>query len=277
MRTLPLLLTVWGALVGAPLFAQTLTAKQPTTGTLLWTGKADGVTYRWTGQDLTATLDSTGKVSYSVVQTLKQEFGKPDPENGYSYYQVNFLPLSAVGSLFSYERDDYWEGGAHPSGGESFVTVDARHPTRPLKLTDLFDAAQIRQALLSDPLVQHVLTREKIAPPPTLEGLEKALAGKEFGGEGDSMYSFPGGLLSDFAFHHIENGKVAVRILLPHGTEIFRFHHTQLGLLLPIPLARKAAFLQAGNGQAGILMQSLQRTTRNKKSSVVLEEHAAHK
>ena len=215
LRSLPLLFTLSGVLLSAPLLAQTPGAKPAPTGSVYWTGKAAGVTYRWTDQDLTATLDSSGKVAYSVVQALKKEFGKPDPENGYSYYEVTFLPLSAVGSLFSYERDDYWDGGAHPSGGESFVTVDARHPTRYLKLNDLFDAAQIRQALLSDPIVQHVLTREKIAPPPSLEGLVKALEGKEFGGEGDSMYSFPGGMLSDFAFHHIENGKVAVRILLP--------------------------------------------------------------
>jgi hypothetical protein len=277
LRTLPVLFALVGVFLSAQLRAQTPAKKQPASGAAFWTGKAGGVTYRWTDQDLTATIGTAGKPAFSVVQALKKEFGKPDADNGYSYYEVTFLPLSAVGSLLSYERDDYWDGGAHPSGWESFVTVDVHNPAQHLKLTDLFDAAQIRQALLSDPIVQHVLTREKIAPPPTLEELAKALSGKEFGGERDGMYSFPENLLSDFAFHHVENGKVAVRLLLPHGSEIFRFHHTQLGLLLPIPAARKSALLAAASGEAGSMMQAMQRVTRNNKVSVVLQERSPSK
>jgi hypothetical protein len=212
-----------------------------------------------------------GKGLFSVVQALKKEFRKPDTDNGYSYYEVSFAPLSAVGSLLSYERDDYWDGGAHPSGGESFVTVDARDPAHPLLLTDLFPATQIRHVLLSDPIVQHVLTREKIAPPLTLQELVKSLAGKEFGGEGDMKYSFPENLLADFAFHHVENGNVAVRLLLPHGSEIFRFQHTQLGLLLPMPARWKAALVEAASGTSGAMMPALLKIGRNYKSTVILK------
>jgi hypothetical protein len=272
LRTLSLVFTIVGIVAGISLFAQTPAGKKPAAGSAYWSVKTGGVTYHWTDEDLTAAIGSTPMPAFSVVHALKKEFGKPDADNGYSYYEVTFLPLAAVGSLLSYERDDYWDGGAHPSGWESYVTVDVHNPTQHLKLTDLFDATLIRQALLSDPIVQHVLTREKIAPPPTLEGLVKALASKEFGGEGDSMYSFPDGMLNDFAFHHIENGKVAVRLLLPHGSEINRFHHTQLGLLLPLPERWKSALTQAASGESGALMQSLQRVTRNHRSTVVLQE-----
>lgn len=277
MRTLSLVIFLSGVSLAAQLPAQTPAAKGPAAGSVFWTSQAGGVKYRWTDQDLTATTAGAGKPAFSVVKALKQEFGKPNGDNGYTYYEVTFMPVSAVGPLLSYERDDWWDGGAHPAGGESFVTVDVRSPGRPVLLTDLFDAAQIRQALLSDPIVQHVLTREKIAPPPTLEGLAKALVGKEFGGENDMMYSFPEGLLSDFSFHHLEKGKVAVRLLLPHGSEIFRFHHTQLGLLLPIPASRKTAFQQAGSSEAGAMMQSLQRVKHSAKSSVVLQDRGAPK
>lgn len=278
LRTVPLLFGFVSVLAAFPLSAQLLAppaAPKRTTGATFWTTRAAGVTYRWTDQDLTATVERRAKPVYSVVRALKKEFGKPEADSVFTYYEVNFLPLAVVGSLLSYERDDYWDGGAHPSGNESFVTVDVRNPAKPLKLTDLFEAGQIRQALLSDPIVQHVLTREKIAPPPTLDGLVKALANKEFGGEGDGMYSFPEAMLSDFAFHHVEQGKVAVRLLLPHGSEIFRFHHTQLGLLLPMPAAQKAAFQRAASGEAGMLMAALQRTTRSHKSSLVLSERTA--
>lgn len=274
MRTLALFCTLSGVLLTAQLPAQTPTAKRAKPGSVFWTSKADGVIYRWTEKDLTATVGAAGTPSYSVAHALKKEFGKPEADNGYSSYEVSFQPLSAVGSLLSYERDDYWDGGAHPSGNESFVTLDVRNPKHALKLTDLFDAAQIRQALLSDPVVQHVLTRDRIAPPPTLNGLVKALAIKEFGGDEDCKYGFPENLLSDFAFHHIENGKVAVRFLIPHGAEIFRFQNTQLGILLPVPATWKAAFSQAANGSAGAMMASLQKIGKDKKSSLVLQGHA---
>lgn len=274
MRIGLLVWTLTGVLLTTPLLAQKPTGKRRTTGKVYWTGQVAGISYRWTEQDLTATVGAAAKPAYSVVQALKKEFGKPEPDNGYSEYAVAFRPLSVVGSLLSYERDDYWSGGAHPSGSESFVTIDARNPARPVKLTDLFEADVIRQALLSDPIVQHVLTREKIAPPPTLPGLVKALAIKNFGGDEDDKYGFPESLLSDFAFHHVENGKVAVRFLIPHGGEIYRFQNTQIGILLPIPARWKSAFAQASAGKSGTLMQRLQRVAHDQKSTLVLQESA---
>jgi hypothetical protein len=272
LRTLPLLCTLACLLSSVALRAQTPAPRKAAAKAVFWSGQADGVRFQWTDRDLTATVGGAAKPAFSIVRMLKKEFGKPEPDNGYSIYEVAFFPLSAVGSLLSYERDDYWDGGAHPSGNESFETIDARRPGRKVKLTDLFDAAQIRRALLADPVVQRVLTREKIAPPPTLDGLIKALANKQFGGEDDGKYSFPQGLLYDFSFHHVENGKVAVRFLLPHGYEIYRFQHTQLALLLPIPPQLKSAFTQAAAGRAGALTRSLQRVTAKHESSLTLLE-----
>lgn len=239
-----------------------------------WSGRAGGYEYRWTARDLTATSRASEKVAYSVAAALKGEKGNraPDAVEPEDHYEVSFFPLSVVGSLLSYERDYYWEGGAHPSGYESFVTVDVRQPGKRVRITDLFPAAQVRRALLADGVVRRVLARERITPPPTLDGLIKALSFKQFGGDDDDMYVFPGTLLETFAFHHVENGKVAVRFLLPHGTEIYRFRHTQLGILLPIPARLKPAFSDAATGKSGALMQSLHRTTKNRNSSLVLIE-----
>lgn len=269
----PLCFALMGLLLTVPLQAQPPAKKRAATGEVFWATKVDGVRYRWSDRDLTATIDLGGKPLYSVARALKKEFGKPDPDAGNAEYEVSFAPLSVVGSLLSYERDDYWTGGAHPSGNESFVTIDVRKPGRAVKLTDLFDAKDIRQALLSDSIVQHVLTREKIAPPPTLAGLLKALAIKEFGGEEDSTYCFPENMLSDFAFHHIENGKVAVRFLMPHGAEIYRFQNTQIGILLPIPSRWKTAMTQAASGRSGVMMPGLASARKNHQSTLVLQGH----
>ena len=278
MRMLSLLVALSGWILTFSLGAQaqaSSAAKHNSAKAVYWSSRSEGIIYRWTEQDLTAIV--MGKPVFSVASLLKKEFGKQDADDVLTFYEVTFWPVSVVGPFLSYERDDYWDGGAHPSGGETFVSVDTRDPKQHLKLTDLFEAASIRGALLSDPIVQHILTREKIAPPPTLEGLVKALSNKAFGGEMDGMFRFPNEFLDDFAFHHIENGKIAVRFLLPHGSEINRFHHTQLGLMLPIPARWKSAFLQASTGASGAMTPSLQKTAHGRKSSVILMDHAAPK
>lgn len=124
-------------------------------------------------------------------------------------------------------------------------------------------AESVRTALQKDAVVRRILQRENIAPPPTLDGLLKALANRQFGGEDDNLYLFPSDLLESFAFHHVEDGKASVRFLLPHGSEIYRFRNTQRGVLLPVSVRLKTAFAQAAAGKNGVLMQSLRRSAFN--------------
>ncbi len=243
---------------------------QSSTARINWTCTSGGYRFRWTTRDLTAAAIATGKPAYSVAETVKREVGKPGPDDVYTFYEVDFAPRSIVGSYLSYQRDDSWDGGAHPSGNEQFVTVDVRNPKRRVRLTDLFPAEAIRKALLTDTVVKRVLKREKIATPATLDSLVKALSGQFFGGDDDSKYAFPPNLLEDFAFHHVENGMVAVRFLMPHGSEIFRFQNTQLGILLPVPPRLRTAFIQASAGRSGALMISLPNSDR--KTALVLYE-----
>jgi hypothetical protein len=235
-----------------------------------WTQRSSGYVFRWNDHDLRVTKAATGRPVYSVVETVKREVGKVAADDILTYYDVSFAPLSVVGPYLSYQRNDSWDGGAHPSGSERFVTVDVRDPKRRVKLTDLFPADVVRSALLKDAVVRRILRREKIAPPPTLDGLLKALANQQFGGEDDNMYLFPPDLLESFAFHHVEDGKVAVRFLLPHGSEIYRFRNTQVGVLLPVPAPLKTAFAQAATGKNGVLMQSLRRSTGTRLTNFVL-------
>ncbi|MES2461381.1 MAG: hypothetical protein V4671_12430 [Armatimonadota bacterium] len=249
-------------------------AKAQSSGTRInWTCTSEGYRFLWNAKDLTAAKISTGKTVYSVAEAVKREIGKPGTDDVFTFYQVDFAPLSVVGSYLSYQRDDSWDGGAHPSGNEQFVTVDVLNPRRRVRLTDLFPAETIRKALLADTVVKRVLKREKIPTPATLDGLVKALSGQFFGGEDDGKYAFPPNLLEDFAFHHVENGSVAVRFLMPHGTEIFRFQNTQLGILLPVPPRMRTAFAQASAGKNGVMMKSLPNSDR--KTELVLYERAA--
>jgi hypothetical protein len=70
----------------------------------------------------------------------------------------------------------------------------------------------------------------------------------------DGRYYLPDDFLRHFAFHHVEGNKVAVRIGLSHGAEVWRGHLTQMGLLLPIPARLSRPLEAAAKGREGFLM-----------------------
>ena len=187
---------------------------------------------------------------FSAARQIRKEM---DPD-GFDSLECSARPLSLVGSLLTYRQDDYWTGGAHPSGNVAYRVVDAAAPGRQVSLTDLFDSKDILVALLADKLVTHVREREKLPPVDTAEALVKQLANQEVGGEADDSYAFPAGMLQEFAFHHVEGQKVAVRLCLPWGGEIHRFHSSEIGLLLPIPARLREPLRKASDGSAGFLM-----------------------
>jgi hypothetical protein len=237
--------------------------------TTLWSGQSGGYAWKWNTLDITASAPGAAKPRFSAMREIRKAFGKPEDHDVNSYYEVNLILLCVAGSLACYRRDDYWEGGAHPSGSISFMAVDMKRPGRKVKLTDLFPDREILKALLVDRVVQKVMQREKMAPPRTAAALANLLKYKEFGGETDSMYSFPENLLEQFAIHHIENGQVAVRLNVPWGTEIYRYNSTQIGLLLPIPAAWRSALAQADSRQQGFLMKDAKAIARDRTARMV--------
>jgi hypothetical protein len=57
-----------------------------------------------------------------------------------------------------------------------------------------------------------------------------------------------------FAFHHLEEGKVAVRLGFEAETPACFEQLTQVGILLPIPEKVRVPLEQAASGKAGFLM-----------------------
>jgi len=217
---------------------------------VVWKGVSGGYQWQWTAHGMTAKT-----LRGHPVLTLHDtdETGQDEPKTRVA---TTFTPLSLVGSLLSYSQEDYMEGGAHPTGGTRYVTIDAARPNRPLKLTDLFADTDVLRALLSDTVVQRVRRQENITDVPTTSAdLIQQLAGKTFTDAEDIVYGFTADLLENFAFHHLENDKVAVRLCVTHGTELSRFHYTQLGLLLPISDRLRNDLQRATKQQAGFLMR----------------------
>src|SRR5690348_1704955 len=75
---------------------------------LIWGGTSGGFNWRWTNSDVTAVRAGNARPALSVKSAETKDF---DPE-GYDYLKCSVRPLSLVGSIVSYRRDLYWEGGA---------------------------------------------------------------------------------------------------------------------------------------------------------------------
>jgi hypothetical protein len=237
---------------------------------LFWSGKSGAYTWRWTDADITA---GNRRTTLSLKKRLFPRWGKKEME-GLTYFSSDVKPLSLVGSLLSYERQDWWAGGAHPSGAISYATLDAARPFRTVKLTDLFPDLEVRDALWADSVVKRVAAREKIRTKPgTAAALVKALEFKSFGGDQDETYGFPDDLLERFAFHHMEGSRVAVRLHIPWGAEAYRGRVTQLGLLLRIPVGLRRPLQSAASGREGFLSRSVAARFKNKSAQLIEVGH----
>lgn len=232
----------------------------------VWSGTSSRYHWRWTTADLFATDLSSRRV-FSVAAREKEARNKEDAGDPIEnfYIECTIQPLSIVGTIVSYERDYYWSGGAHPSGGIDFVSVDVTRPKHRLTLTDLFPDSVVLNALLKDKVVQETIKRNKLTKrPKTCAALVNFLKDKTFGGDENADFGFTENLLEQFAFHHVENGKVAVRLNVSWASEIHRFSTTQIGLLLPIPAKLSGPISLAGNRKQGFLMHESKKLAHDK-------------
>jgi len=134
--------------------------------------------------------------------------------------------LSVVGPYVSYQADYYYEGGAHPSYGTGFIAYNLNTDTV-VQLQEIFDEKDIVAALQKDKFVQKYLTAEKYYDYSSLQSLFDHL-------DGECAYYFSMDNLSHFAFHHVKEDMVGVRIGISYGCEAMRGNFTQIGIYLPM-------------------------------------------
>jgi hypothetical protein len=128
-------------------------------------------------------------------------------------YSFSARILSVVGSFVSYYLSEGgYCGGAHPFEVRTFMTIDLARGGHTVALSELFDRHELEDALNKDPW------------------LSKARAEQD-----GCTYSESDLTGHHFAFHHLKDDKVAVRLGLPHGCEVMRGSFTELGLYLTPP------------------------------------------
>lgn len=251
---------------------------------VIWTGASGEYTVRWTTADIVAhPTANAADLRLSVKQLARAEFASIIKDNTEETceYERTYRVASVVGSIVTLEEAYYLGcGGPHPDGQTRYLAIDVAKPqnakSRNLSdeeglpgntatLTDFFPEGEILKALLADSLIQKALDGKH---PKTLAALLKICA-EEFPAVSENeklCFAVERDLLTRFAFHHIENGKVAVRIGLS-GTPVCRDNLTQIGILLPIPESLKQPLALADAGTEGFLMTRKIGVNRNTKFS----------
>lgn len=230
---------------------------------VIWTGKSGGYVWVWSAKDVTATPNGAKRPVLSLRQEL--ETG----ELGSTYTSRSVTVLSVVGPVLSVRIEDFWTGGAHPSGATWHQTFDARNPTRKRTLTDYVPYQSLRGPLFADKVVGRILKRKGLkAAPDTSAQLEKLLSSETFK-VGFIEHGFSEHALSEFSFHHLEGDRVAIRLNVPWAHEVYRFRTTEIGVLAATPPEFKSWLEAASVGREGFLRRSGARRFPDKSSIIV--------
>jgi hypothetical protein len=259
---------------------------------IIWTGESGGFTIRWTTENLSASRSGSAEGAvFNVRPMVEREWKEIEGDRskrireGESLmdfeYDRSIEVLSIVGPLVSISDSEGCDcGGAHPSAVTIYRALDLSRPGavdlssdgfkkggKMVQLTDYFPQADILRALLADTIIQKALKSSGKPRPQTLAALMKAIYLQPVHA-GECDYELSDDLLTRFAFHHLENDKVAVRLGLSHAYETCRGRFTELGILLPIPPALKQPLMRAQAGTAGFLMKDQKKIAREQMTSL---------
>ncbi|HWA35025.1 MAG TPA: hypothetical protein VG737_12880 [Cyclobacteriaceae bacterium] len=183
--------------------------------------------------NIVATNTTTGKerVMFTDSETTTVDDGDSIDTS------LEYALISYVGPYVTVLKSEYsyMKGAAHPNSERIFEVIDAA-TNKPVKLTDFFNEQDILTALMQDSYIKGALKKGVV--PKNLAQLAAGLENTDVARFGDYMYG-------SFAFHHVEPGKVAVRMGLAYSYGAASGAFTQLGFFLPIPEKLKAPLAAA--------------------------------
>lgn len=200
----------------------------------------------WTNLEATAKNEKTGK----IIQIYKQHIldtiiGEQSLKKKIRYTDTYRL-LAIAGTYVSYRHTYSSEPYIHQTAcGDEFVTLDLEKDGRSISLDEIFNENEIFNALTKDGFIKSKISGKKNS----LDELFEAM------GSGCELYMNKGDFLKSFAFHHIENGTIAIRLGINHLCDITAGKFIQLGILLPLADAQKTIFEQAA--RQNLLMEGM--------------------
>jgi hypothetical protein len=214
-----------------------------------WRGKSAGLDVLWTSGDLSAASPKK-----TVFSARARAAAAEAPPTG--CMAVEHWSLSAVaGPLVSVEiLGEQACSGAPPALERRLETIDLSKGPAPLSLADVFGEEAVKQALLADGVVKKALAASAASGAKAPVTLADLVAAVSSGGLACEV-ALPEGLLTRWALHHLEKGKVAVRVAVPDTCDTSTGKLRQLGLLFAAPAALAADLQAADAKKTGFLMK----------------------
>jgi len=236
---------------------------------IIWTGKAGRYNYVWkfSGIEIqknTSTIKNisllyNGSVDNEFISNAKEYYTKTK-----SSYNISesYTILSVVGPILSYKTYFYCScGGTHPGHYSNFFAV---RRGKTVKLTDIFPENDIYVALMDNEVVSRSLSESGRKESTKLSKLLEVLDNQT------APYSYSN-LMEHFAFHHIEENRVAVTLGLAASVGVMRGSMDGIEIYLTIPKALKKSFTLANKKKEGFLMEDAEETADGKESCVELD------
>jgi len=234
---------------------------------VIWRGRSAGYDVTWSDRDVSARRASDGVLVFSARRITDAEWAgmerEHDAEVPVREYERKVRLLSVVGSILSLEEATYCDcGGAHPISWTRFVSYDLARGTaarpRPVAATEVVREAVLLRALAADRLIRQAMDSAHVRSFASLRALTEALKTHAIQPAAeDCTYGVGEEFPTEFAFHHVESGRVAVRFSLGHYVEVCRGMMIQVGALVPALPRWDAAIRAASTRRAGYLMKDL--------------------
>jgi hypothetical protein len=244
-----------------------LTAGRVDAQQTIWRGRSGGYDVAWTDRDISARRASDGAVVFSARRMADAEWARMardhDDEVPVRELERKVRLLSVVGSIVSVEEATYCDcGGAHPILWTRFVSYDLARGTvarpHPVAATELVPEADLLRALAADPLIRQAMAKARVRSLPSLAAIPRALQSQEIQPPNDECtYGVGAEFPTEFAVHHLEGGRVALRFSLGHYVEVCRGKMIQAGVLVPLRSGLGPALSAAEARRTGLLMKDL--------------------
>jgi len=215
-------------------------APHPALEGLRWSGSSEGVWLGWNDKRLEAWVDGR--------MTLRDAYDPAESE-GCTEVVRSTEVLSWVGPYLSLLQSGGADcGGAHPVCSEHSETYDVRRGVQ-VDITDVFPESEVLAALRKDTYLRDTYLT------PLSKALGVELASLDFEALSGKLMMAGGVRLTrtGFYFHHVEGGRVAVRVMLFPMAHAVCGEKVELGLSLEIPSALRGAMEAAQAGRAGFL------------------------
>lgn len=233
----------------------------------IWRGRSGGFEIVWTEEDITARRLRDGVLVFSVKRIVEAQWseGEADTEEGPIEGEYRFRLLSVVGPVISLEEYGYCDcNGAHPISHAGFVAYDLSESTVDdpalARVTGLVSEAGLVEALVADPVLRRGLAEVGGEAPRTIPELVHKLNLEDIAvGEDECTYGVSDAFPGNFALHHVDDGRVAVRFSLSHVVEVCRGQMVQVGVLVPVRPRFRDAVTAADARRAGFLMKDARR------------------